>query len=388
MKFKRIFLMVLDSLGVGETTDAINFSDNGSNTLGHINEQCDLFIPNLKKIGFLDTLNMNENENVEAYYTIAKPTNAGKDSLNGHYEMMGIKNDIPFKTFNSGFPYDVLAGIEQATGRRIIGNKCCSDDSIIQELGERQANYGSLIIYTSADSDLQVAAHEDSIPIATLHQYCEKIRALTLKEEWRVGRVIARPFTGTPGKYKFLNTSRKDFAIKPPTKSVLDSLIENSYNVIGIGKINDIFDGQGINKTIKATSNSEAINKLTDIIDKKFTGLCMVNLADFDSLYGHTRDVEGYAQAIEELDVDIPIILNKLELDDLLIITADHGNDPTFSGNDHTRENVPVIIYSRNFKKNKRLPAFETFANIGATIAENFEVELPPIGKSILEELE
>ena len=380
--------MVLDSLGVGETTDAINFSDNGSNTLGHINEQCDLFIPNLKKIGFLDTLNMNENENVEAYYTIAKPTNAGKDSLNGHYEMMGIKNDIPFKTFNSGFPYDVLAGIEQATGRRIIGNKCCSDDSIIQELGERQANYGSLIIYTSADSDLQVAAHEDSIPIATLHQYCEKIRALTLKEEWRVGRVIARPFTGTPGKYKFLNTSRKDFAIKPPTKSVLDSLIENSYNVIGIGKINDIFDGQGINKTIKATSNSEAINKLTDIIDKKFTGLCMVNLADFDSLYGHTRDVEGYAQAIEELDVDIPIILNKLELDDLLIITADHGNDPTFSGNDHTRENVPVIIYSRNFKKNKRLPAFETFANIGATIAENFEVELPPIGKSILEELE
>ena len=388
MKFKRIFLMVLDSLGVGETTDAINFSDNGSNTLGHINEQCDLFIPNLKKIGFLDTLNMNENENVEAYYTIAKPTNAGKDSLNGHYEMMGIKNDIPFKTFNSGFPYDVLSGIEQATGRRIIGNKCCSDDSIIQELGERQANYGSLIIYTSADSDLQVAAHEDSIPIATLHQYCEKIRALTLKEEWRVGRVIARPFTGTPGKYKFLNTSRKDFAIKPPTKSVLDSLIENSYNVIGIGKINDIFDGQGINKTIKATSNSEAINKLTDIIDKKFTGLCMVNLADFDSLYGHTRDVEGYAQAIEELDVDIPIILNKLELDDLLIITADHGNDPTFSGNDHTRENVPVIIYSRNFKKNKRLPAFETFANIGATIAENFEVELPPIGKSILEELE
>lgn len=388
MKFKRIFLIVLDSLGVGETTDSINFSDNGANTLGHINEQCDLFIPNLKKIGFLDTLNMNDNENVEAYYTIAKPINAGKDSLNGHYEMMGIKNDIPFKTFNSGFPYDILAGIEQVTGRGIIGNKCCNDDSIIQELGERQSSYGSLIVYTSADSDLQVAAHEDSIPIATLHQYCEKIRALTLKEDWRVGRVIARPFTGTPGKYKFLHTSRKDFAIKPPTKSVLDNLLENSYNVIGIGKINDIFDGQGINKNIKATSNAEAINKLTDIMDKSFTGLCMVNLADFDSLYGHTRDAEGYAHAIEELDVDIPIILNKLELDDLLIITADHGNDPTFKGNDHTRENVPVIIYSRNFKKAKRLEIFDTFANIGATIAENFEVELPPIGKSILEELE
>lgn len=388
MKFKRIFLMVLDSLGVGETTDAINFQDNGSNTLGHINEQCNLFIPNLKKIGFLDTLNMNENENVEAYYTIAKPINAGKDSLNGHYEMMGIKNDIPFKTFNSGFPYDILAGIEQVTGRRVIGNKCCNDDSIIQELGERQASYGSLIIYTSADSDLQVAAHEDSIPIATLHQYCEKIRALTLKEDWRVGRVIARPFTGNPGKYKFIHSSRKDFAIKPPQKSVLDSLLENSYNVIGIGKINDIFDGQGINKNIKASNNAEAINKLTDIMDKRFTGLCMVNLADFDSLYGHTRDIEGYAHAIEELDVDIPIILNKLEIDDLLIITADHGNDPTFKGNDHTRENVPVIIYSRNFKQNKRLSPLETFADIGATIADNFEVELPPIGTSFLNELE
>ena len=388
MKFKRIFLMVLDSLGVGETQDAINFGDNGANTLGHVNEQCDLFIPNLKKIGFLDTLNLSENDKTEAYYTIAKPINAGKDSLNGHYEMMGIKHDTPFQTFNNGFPYEILTGIEQITGRMIIGNKCCNDDSIIQELGERQASYGSLIVYTSADSDLQVAAHEDSIPIATLHQYCEKIRALTLKEEWRVGRVIARPFTGTPGKYKFLHTSRKDFAVKPPVKSVLDHLIEECYNVIGIGKINDIFDGQGINKIIKASTNAEAINRLTDIMDKSFTGLCMVNLADFDSLYGHTRDIEGYARAIEELDVDIPIILNKLELDDLLIITADHGNDPTFKGNDHTRENVPVILYSRNFKKTKRLQPFETFANIGATIADNFNVPLPPIGKSILGELE
>lgn len=388
MKFKRIFLLVLDSLGVGETSDAMNFLDNGANTLGHINEQCNLFIPNLKKIGFLDTLNMNENENVEAYYTIAKPINAGKDSINGHYEMMGIKHDTPFQTFNNGFPFDILAGIEQVTGRRVIGNKCCSDDSIIQELGERQVSYGSLIIYTSADSDLQVAAHEDCIPISTLHQYCEKIRNLTIENGWRVGRVIARPFTGTPGKYKFVQSSRRDYAIKPPEKSILDGLVENSYNVIGIGKINDIFDGQGINKTIKATSNAEAINKLIDIMDKNFTGLCMVNLADFDTLYGHTRDVEGYAHAIEEFDVDIPIILNKLELNDLLIITADHGNDPTFKGNDHTRENVPVIIYSRNFKKNKRLNEFNTFANIGALIADNFNIEKPPIGESILQELE
>ena len=387
MKFKRIFLIVLDSLGVGETADAINFGDNGANTLGHVNEQCDLFVPNLKKIGFLDTINMNENPNTEAYYTIAKPINAGKDTLNGHYEMVGIKHDVPFKTFNNGFPYDILVGIEQVTGRRVVGNKCCIDDAIIQELGERQVSYGSLIIYTSADSDLQVAAHEDCIPINTLHQYCERIRELTLKDEWRVGRVIARPFTGTPGKYKFIHSCRKDYSLKPPKKSILNDLVKESYNVIGIGKINDIFDSTSVNKSIKASNNQEAINKLTDIMDKKFTGLCMVNLSDFDSLYGHTRDVEGYARAIEELDVDIPIILNKLELDDLLIITADHGNDPTFKGKDHTRENVPVIMYSRNFKEPKRLKQFETLANIGATIAENFQIPKPEIGESILEEL-
>lgn len=387
MKFKRIFLIVLDSLGVGETADAINFGDNGANTLGHVNEQCDLFVPNLKKIGFLDTINMNENPNTEAYYTIAKPINAGKDTLNGHYEMVGIKHDVPFKTFNNGFPYDILVGIEQVTGRRVVGNKCCIDDQIIQELGERQVSYGSLIIYTSADSDLQVAAHEDCIPINTLHQYCERIRELTLKDEWRVGRVIARPFTGTPGKYKFIHSCRKDYSLKPPKKSILNDLVKESYNVIGIGKINDIFDSTSINKSIKASNNQEAINKLTDIMDKKFTGLCMVNLSDFDSLYGHKRDVEGYARAIEELDVDIPIIINKLELDDLLIITADHGNDPTFKGKDHTRENVPVIMYSRNFKEPKRLKQFETLANIGATIAENFQIEKPEIGESILNEL-
>lgn len=388
MRFKRIFLMVLDSLGVGETVDAVNYGDTGANTLGHIKEQYDLFIPNLKKIGFLDTLNMNENKNVEAYYTIAKPKNAGKDSLNGHYEMMGIENDIPFKTFNQGFTFDILNGIEQVTGRRVIGNKCCQDDSIIQELGERQQNYGALIIYTSADSDLQVAAHEDCIPVATLYEYCERIRALTLREEWRVGRVIARPFTGTPGHYKLLHSGRKDYSVKPPKKSVLDSLLEHHYNVIGIGKVNDIFDGQGINKQMKANNNTEAINKFTDIIDKNFTGLCMVNLADFDGVYGHTRDVEGYGRAIEELDVEIPIILNKLDTGDLLIITADHGNDPTFPGNDHTRENVPVIIYSRDFVEPKRLEVFDTLANIGATIADNFDVEMPSIGKSILDELE
>ena len=388
MKFKRVFLMVLDSLGVGETADAVNFGDTGANTLGHVLEKCDLFLPNLKKIGFLDTINMSENDNVDAYYTIAKPINAGKDTLNGHYEMVGIYSDSPFKTFNKGFTYDILAGIEEVTGRSVIGNVCCNDDSVIQELGERQYNYGSLIIYTSADSDLQVAAHEDCISIATLHEYCGRISTLALQEDWRISRIIARPFTGSVGSYKFIQNGRKDYAVKPPKDSILDSLNESGYSVIGIGKINDVFDGKGINKMIKATNNNESINKLSDIIDKDFTGLCMVNLCDFDSLYGHLRDVDGYGEAIEELDVDIPIIINKLDLDDLLIITADHGNDPTFSGNDHTRENVPVIIYSRNFKNPKRLQPFETLANIGATIADNFDVDMPEIGESVLDILE
>lgn len=387
MKFKRVFLMVLDSVGVGEAQDAVKYGDVGANTLGHVKENCDLFIPNLKKIGFLNTLNMDENNEVDAYYTIAKPNNAGKDTLNGHYEMMGIVNQIEFKTFNNGFPIELLDSIEQITGRRVIGNKCCNNDMIIKELGDRQLNYGSLIVYTSADSDLQVAAHEDTIPVSKLYEYCEKIRALTLREDWRVGRVIARPFLGSEGHYRFSNSGRKDYAVKPPKKTILDNLAENKYNVIAIGKINDIFDGVGINKSIKASNNVEAINKLIDIMDKNFTGLCMVTLADFDSLYGHTRDAEGYAKAIEELDVEIPMIINKLEIDDLLVITADHGNDPTFDGCDHTRENVPVILYSRSFTNPKRLPILNTLADIGATIADNFEIEEMEIGNSVLDKL-
>lgn len=389
MRFKRIFLMVLDSLGVGEAQDAASYGDSGSNTLGHIKEKYDLFIPNLAKIGFLNTLNMDENTDVEAYYTIARPNNAGKDTLAGHYEMMGITSNIPFKTFNeNGFPIELIDEIETTTGRRVIGNKCSNDNSIITELGERQVDYGSLIVYTSADSDLQIAAHEDVISPETLYSYCEKVRELTLKDEFLVGRVIARPFTGSNGKFKLNNAGRKDYPVAPPSKTILDYLNTNNYNVIAIGKMNDIFSKTSINKTLKANSNMDAINKLTNVMDKKFTGLCMVNLCDFDSLYGHLRDVEGYAKAIEELDVEIPIILNKLEVDDLFIITADHGSDPTFKGNDHTRENVPLILYSRSFKKPKRLEIQDTIAVIGATIADNFEITPPEIGTSILDKLE
>lgn len=388
MKFKRIFLLILDSLGVGEADDAATYNSKGANTLGHIKDNTDLFIPNLAKIGLLNTINMDENNDVEAYYTIAKPNNIGKDSLNGHYEIMGISSSEVFKTFNEGFPNELLNEIERITGRKVIGNKCSNSIDIINELGELEQNYGSLIVYTSADSDLQIAAHEDVIPVATLYKYCEKVRELTLRGEWRVGRVIARPFTGKPGHYKLSNVSRHDYSIKPPKKTLLSEMIENKYNVIGIGKVNDIFNDNEINKNIKVSNNSEAINKLLTLMDKKFTGLCMVNLDDFDSDYGHTRDVEGYKNALEDFDVELPIILNKLELDDLLIITADHGNDPTFVGNDHTRENVPVIFYSLSFNKPHMLSPLSSFGSIGATIADNFDLEKTELGISVLEELE
>ena len=323
MKFKRIFLMVLDSLGVGEAIDANNYEDEGCNTLGHIKDNYDLFVPNLKKLGFLNTINMDENNDVDAYYTIARPTNMGKDSLSSHYELVGIRNSVPFKSFSEkGFPRELIDMIEAITGRRVIGNKYADGNQMIQELGERQLNYGSLILFTSADSNLQIAAHEDVIPLPKLYQYCEKIRKITMKEEWRVGRVIARPFTGKPGKFKFTN-ERQDYAVKPPKKTVLDFLKEHNYSVIAIGKISEIFDGEGITKTMKASTNIDVINKLTDVMEKNFTGLCIANLSEFDSLYGHNRDINGYANAIEELDVEIPMILNKLNNDDLLIITAD-----------------------------------------------------------------
>lgn len=388
MRFKRIFLIVLDSLGVGEALDANQYGDVGSNTLKHIMDNYDLFIPNLEKLGFVNTINMSDKEDTDAYYTIAKPTNVGKDSLSSHYELMGIKSTTPFKVFvEKAFPRELLEQIEQVTGKRVIGNKVVNGEQIINELGERHLSYGSLIIYTSSDSTLQVAAHEDVVPIPKLYQYCEKIRKLTLVDEYKIARVIARPFTGKPGKFKFTQ-DRCDYAVKPPKRSVLNFLKDSGYSVISIGKINDIFDGEGITKIVKSSNNNmDTITKLTDIMEKKFTGLCFVNLNDFDSLYGHNRDVEGYGKAIEELDVEIPLILNKLEADDLLIITSDHGSDPTFPGNSHTRENVPVMIYGRRFKEPKKLEPLKTMADIGATIADNFNVEVTEIGESFLDSL-
>lgn len=389
MKFKRIFLIVLDSLGVGEALDASNYGDTGANTLGHINEKCPLFIPNLTKLGFLNTINMSNNENTEGYYTIARPTNKGKDTLSGHYEIMGVRCTYTFPTFTeTGFPEELIQMIEKYTGRKVIGNIAASGTEIIKELGERHMQTGELIVYTSSDSVLQIAAHENVIPLEELYKICEIVRKITAtNDSIRVGRVIARPFVGD-NKDNFTRTSnRKDFALDPPMKSVLEKLEEKKLSVISIGKIYDIFNGKGITKKITSSNNKDGVDKILDIMDKKFTGLCFANLNDFDTLYGHRRNVLGYAKAIEELDVEIPVLLNKLNNDDLLIITADHGNDPTYKGTDHTRENTPVIIYSRIFKEPKMLPIMNTFADIGATIAENFEVDPPMIGTSYLKEL-
>ena len=388
MNFKRIFVLILDSLGVGEAPDAIKYNDNGANTLGHIIKYYNLFIPNLKKLGFLNTIDMSDTA-TDAYYTIAHPTNVGKDSLAGHYELMGIKNDRAFITFHEkGFPRAMLEEIARVTKHTLIGNKVANGDVIINELGDRHIENKSLIVYTSSDSTLQIAAHEDIIPPSKLYRYCEIVRKICdSKPEWRVARVIARPFTKTKEKYKF-TTDRMDFSVRPPQRSVLNELKDNNYSVISIGKVSDVFSDEGITKIVKTSNNNAStINKLTDIMDKNFTGLCVANLNDFDSLYGHRRDLEGYAKAIEDFDVEIPMILNKLNNDDLLIITADHGCDPTFGGAAHTRENVPVIIYARNFKEPKRLEQLETMADIGATIADNFDLNRTFIGKSFLDKL-
>ena len=388
MKFKRVFLMVLDSLGVGEALDASNYGDNSANTLKHINETNELFIPNLKKLGFLNTINMSVNEDAEGYYTIARPTNKGKDTLSGHYEIAGVRCSYAFPTFPDGFPISLIEEIERLTGRKVIGNVSASGTEIIKELGERHMETGELIIYTSADSVLQIAANENVIPLQELYKICEIVRKLTdSRDEWRVGRIIARPFKGKTRSDFVRTTNRKDFALDPPSKSILEKLEDKKLSVISIGKIYDIFNGKGITKKISSGNNKEGVDKLLDIMDKKFTGLCFVNLNDFDTLYGHRRDSAGYARAIEELDVEIPMILNKLNNEDLLIITADHGNDPTFKGTDHTRENTPVLIYSRIFKEPKILPIMNTFADIGATISDNFDIDKPMIGTSYLEKL-
>ena len=385
MKFKRIFLLVLDSLGVGEAIDAEKYESKGANTLGHLVDN-DLFVPNLSKLGLINTLTMN-NKEADAYYTIARPKNVGCDSLSGHYELMGVENKQEPLFTNSVFPRELLERIAQDTQVPIIGNVISNCETVINRLGEREEETGSLIIYTTGDSNMEIAANEDVIPLNQLEEYCELIRNLTNKEDWRVNSVIARPYKKVGDKY-VLTSDTKRYTFDPPTTSVLDNIKNSNLQTISIGKISNLFNNQGITKIVKSATNNDAINKLLDIMDKDFEGLCFVNLPDFDTLYGHARDINGYKEALEEFDVEIPLIINKLNLDDLLIITADHGNDPTMEGVSHTRENVPVLLYSRSFSGNGQIDILDTFADIGATITESLNIEQKPwIGSSFLGKL-
>lgn len=383
--FKRIFLIVLDSVGIGAAKDADKFHDEGTNTFGHTVERTKVELPNFKNLGYFNILN-GANEKTIAYFTKAEEVSNGKDTLTGHLEMMGVITEKPFKTFlNTGFPEELIRQIEEISGRKVIGNKAASGTEIIKELGEEQMKTGALIVYTSADSVLQIAAHEDVIPLEELYSICEKVRELTKKEEWKVGRIIARPYIGQPG--NFVRTpNRHDYALNPAHSTVLDSLHDQHYSVVAIGKISDIFNNCGITSSTKTKDNLDGIQKIKETIQSDFTGLCFANLNDYDSKYGHRRDVEGYGKALKEFDNHLPEILSLLKEDDLLMITADHGNDPTFRGTDHTRENVPVIFYSKKFENPEQLPILKTYSDIGATIADNFNVNAPS-GTSVLERL-
>lgn len=385
MNFKRIFLIILDSVGIGNAKDADEFGDKGANTLLHTIDETGIKLPNLEKLGFLNFI---DKSNVEpyAYITRGHEVSNGKDTLTGHLEMMGVITETPFKTFTeTGFPSELLNELSRLSNRGIIGNVNASGTEIIELLGEEHMKTGSLIVYTSADSVLQIAAHEDVVPLDELYKICSIARELTLKEEWKVGRIIARPFIGTPGSFK-RTSNRHDYALDPVSITVLDSLKEAKLDVISVGKIADVFNNCGITESIKTTDNMDGIKKIIEATKKDFNGLLFANLNDFDSLFGHRRDVVGYGSALVQFDNYLPNIIANLHDNDLLIITADHGNDPTYKGTDHTRELIPVIAYSGSFSRTCPLPDLKSFSDIGATIAENFNVESPN-GESFLNKL-
>lgn len=388
--FKRIFVVVMDSVGIGEAPDAELFGDKGADTLGHIAERMNgLNMPNLEKLGLSNIREIKGISKVKqplAFYTKMKEASTGKDTMIGHWEIMGLNISKPFQVFPNGFPDALIKELERKTGRGIIGNKPASGTAILDELGEEHMKTGAIIVYTSADSVLQIAAHEEIIPLDELYQICKIAREMTLADEYKVGRVIARPFIGEPGNFK-RTTNRHDYALKPFERTVMDELKDAGYDVLAIGKISDIFDGEGVTESLRTVSNMDGMDKLLETIQLDFTGLSFLNLVDFDALFGHRRNPEGYGQALEEFDARMTEVLNQLTENDLFIITADHGNDPIHHGTDHTREYVPLLLYSKRFKEGRELPIRQTFADVGATVADNFHVKMPYYGKSMLSEL-
>lgn len=391
--YQRIFVIVLDSLGIGAMPDSPKFGDHGVDTFGHILEKMEtLDIPNLQKLGML---NLHRAGKMEAckqpigrYLRLGEASN-GKDTMTGHWEMMGIQTEQPFQTFtDTGFPPELIAELEKQCGKRVIGNKSASGTEIIEELGEEEINTGAMIVYTSADSVLQICGNEETFDLQNLYRCCEIAREITMKDAWRVGRVIARPYVGKK-KGEFKRTSnRHNYALKPTGPTTLNALKDAGLDVIGVGKIHDIFCGEGITQTYHSDSSVHGMEQTIEICRQDFHGLCFVNLVDFDALWGHRRNVEGYGKEIEKFDKNLGVLLEELRDDDLLLLTADHGNDPSYTGTDHTREYVPLIAYAKQMGQGGQLEQQDTFAVIGASIADNFKVAMPEgtIGSSILEQ--
>ena len=393
-KYKRVFVIVIDSLGIGEMPDSKEYGDIDVDTLGHIARSVETFnIPNMRKMGISNLHKIAHVEKIEnplGYQMKMREASVGKDTMTGHWEMMGLHITKPFKTFTeTGFPQDLLDELSAKTGHKIVGNKSASGTEILDELGEHQMKTGDMIVYTSADSVLQICGHEETFGLDELYRCCEIARDLTMKDEWKVGRVIARPYIGDK-KGNFKRTSnRHDYALKPYGETALNALKDKNFDVISVGKINDIFDGEGITQSYKSKSSVHGMEQTLEIMDKDFNGLCFVNLVDFDALWGHRRNPKGYAKELEMFDVNLGKVLDKLNEDDLLIVTADHGNDPTYTGTDHTREYVPFLAYSPSMKNHGLLETSNSFATIGATVTDNFGVEMPKntIGESVLDKL-
>ncbi|MGL5042762.1 MAG: phosphopentomutase [Culicoidibacterales bacterium] len=390
MKNRRVFLIILDSVGIGGAKDAADFGDAGTNTLGNISSEYGLKIPNLAKMGLGNIASLETVKPAEkptAYYTHMEPKSVGKDSVAGHWEFMGCILKEPFNNFTEkGFPAALIAEFEARTGRSVLANKEANGLQVISEFAQQQAENGGFIVYTSVDSTFQVAAHEEIIPLEELYKACKIARELTLsKPEWLVSRVIARPYIGQKDNYTRTG-NRHDYALNPSEPIALEMLKAIGKDVIALGKINDLYNGVGITEVISTADNADGIEKLIEVSKKSFDGLAYLNLVEFDSLYGHPRNPEGYRDALEYFDAQLPRILEQLTKDDILIITADHGNDPTYKGNDHTRENVPLLVYSPNFTSQGALPIRETFADLGTTITDLFDLSFP-IGQSFKKEL-
>lgn len=393
-KYNRIFIIVVDSLGVGALNDAPDYGDANTDTLGHISQNVGEFkIPNLQKLGIANLHGLKQVAPVSrpmGYYTKLNEASTGKDTMTGHWEMMGLHITKPFRTFTeTGFPEELLEELSKRTGRVIIGNKSASGTEILDELAEEEIAEGHMIVYTSADSVLQICGNEETFGLEELYRCCEIAREITMKDEWKVGRVIARPYVGRRrGEFK-RTSNRHDYALKPYGRTALNALKDAGFDVISVGKIFDIFDGEGITESNKSKSSVHGMEQTIEIAKRDFEGLCFVNLVDFDALWGHRRNVQGYADELERFDEKLGELLNLLKEDDLLIITADHGNDPTHTGTDHTREKVPFLAYSPAMRDNGELEEAQTFAVIGATVADNFGVQMPEntIGSSLLDQL-